>query len=99
MFIAFLKLFKPRVYEASPTDRFLADVNHSATTDGRRGGLLKGIHLEQDPRVVIESDSLSVGKTEHSGIIKDRVHILDPKRVDRSVKANPTHYLRLVARC
>jgi hypothetical protein len=36
-----------------------------------------------------QSDALSVGQAQQSGVVEHRVHVLDPQRVDRAVEADP----------
>eukprot|EP00968_Pinguiococcus_pyrenoidosus_P021235 scaffold2724_cov260-Pinguiococcus_pyrenoidosus.AAC.22 len=87
-------LHGPGLHVWEPAQIARCHVHHANSAHGgwRRHGEVH--HLEEHLHLHLELDALSVRKAQRHVIVKNRIHVLDPQRVDGPVEHRPLPVLR-----
>ena len=84
------ELVDPSLYEGSPAQFIISQVDHTTSGYCSWGGHCKILDFEKDSHLSSELDSLTIGQAKSHVIIKHCVHVLDPKSIDWTIKYDPS---------
>mmetsp|Transcript_8669 Transcript_8669/g.29755 ORF Transcript_8669/g.29755 Transcript_8669/m.29755 type:complete len:454 (-) Transcript_8669:3386-4747(-) len=80
---------EPRVHKGPPPDVRLVDVQDARARDGGGRGVFQRVDLEDHAHRIAQRDALVGDQSEHLVVVHDRVHRLDPDRVNVAVEDDP----------
>ena len=79
----------PGVGERLPADVVDIDVDHARSGHSGGRGHVQVLHLEYEPHLRRQVDTVSVQQGQDLVVVQDGVHGLDPEGIDRSVQDHP----------
>ena len=101
--IVFIQLFHERQPSVQPcidywfpTQVLWKHVHHTTSANCSRRSHSQIHHLEQHSHSWGQLYSLTIGKTKHHVVIKNSVHVLNPKSINRSIENYPVGCLRIL---
>lgn len=88
------KVIQPALQETIPTAVSLCRTkDHTEAGNSGRGGKRQVVRLKNHVHVICHLDDFAIDQTEAFVVIQHSIHVLDPVRVNRSVKDNPLAHL------
>mmetsp|Transcript_74192 Transcript_74192/g.176934 ORF Transcript_74192/g.176934 Transcript_74192/m.176934 type:complete len:776 (-) Transcript_74192:1206-3533(-) len=80
---------QPGLHQHTPANIHLLHEDHAAARHGGRRRKGQVLHLKHHGRHTAQLDDLATVEAKFFVVVKDRVHVLDPDRVHRSVQHDP----------